>query len=51
MALHGTWNAAAGLGTHGFLLVYGLLMVPCFAALVCFAVWARARTVRHPARR
>lgn len=51
MALHGTWNAAAGLGTHGFLLVYGLLMVPCFAALVCFSVWARARTVRHLLRR
>ncbi|MDH6128998.1 PrsW family intramembrane metalloprotease [Kitasatospora sp. GP82] len=52
MALHGTWNAAAGLGTHGFLLVYGLLMVPAFAALVCFAVWAGARTARrarHPA--
>ncbi|GAA2138911.1 hypothetical protein GCM10009760_20550 [Kitasatospora kazusensis] len=50
MALHGTWNAAAGLGTHGFLLVYGLLMVPCFAALVCFAVWVRARTARRPVR-
>ncbi|MEV6978215.1 PrsW family intramembrane metalloprotease [Kitasatospora sp. NPDC093806] len=51
MALHGTWNAAADLGTHGFLLVYAVLMVPCFAALVCFAVWARARTGRHVARR
>ncbi|MFD7988609.1 PrsW family intramembrane metalloprotease [Kitasatospora indigofera] len=51
MALHGTWNAAAGLGTHGFLLVYGTLMVPCFAALVSFAVWARARTARHATRR
>ncbi|WP_081952304.1 PrsW family intramembrane metalloprotease [Kitasatospora phosalacinea] len=34
MGLHGVWNAAAGLGTDGFLLVYGLVMVPCFAALV-----------------
>ncbi|MCG6494972.1 PrsW family intramembrane metalloprotease [Kitasatospora sp. A2-31] len=51
MALHGTWNAAADLGTHGFLLVYAVLMVPCFAALVGFAAWARARTVRHSARR
>ncbi|WP_441250864.1 PrsW family intramembrane metalloprotease [Kitasatospora sp. McL0602] len=50
MALHGSWNAAAGLGTHGFLLVYAALMVPCFAALVCFAVWARARTARHAQR-
>ncbi|MGW4650614.1 PrsW family intramembrane metalloprotease [Kitasatospora sp. NPDC004289] len=49
MSLHGAWNAAAGEGTRGFLLVYGLLMVPCFAALVCFALWARtrARTGRH----
>ncbi|MFD0276242.1 PrsW family intramembrane metalloprotease [Kitasatospora sp. NPDC127111] len=51
MALHGTWNAAADLGTHGFLLVYALLMVPCFAALLCFAAWARARTARHGGRR
>ncbi|MER5639784.1 PrsW family intramembrane metalloprotease [Kitasatospora sp. NPDC002227] len=50
MALHGVWNAAAGLGTHGFLLVYAALMVPCFAALVCFAAWARARTARHAGR-
>ncbi|WP_327679666.1 PrsW family intramembrane metalloprotease [Kitasatospora sp. NBC_00458] len=47
IALHGTWNAAADLGTHGFLLVYAVLMVPCFAALICFAAWARARTARH----
>ncbi|MFJ2190815.1 PrsW family intramembrane metalloprotease [Kitasatospora sp. NPDC087861] len=51
MALHGTWNAAADLGTDGFLVVYGALMVPCFAALVCFAAWARTRSVRHTARR
>ncbi|MER6397688.1 PrsW family intramembrane metalloprotease [Kitasatospora sp. NPDC001603] len=51
MVLHGTWNAAADLGTHGFLLVYAVLMVPCFAALVCFAAWARSRTARHAARR
>ncbi|WP_179852796.1 PrsW family intramembrane metalloprotease [Streptomyces sp. 1331.2] len=50
MVLHGTWNAAADLGTHGFLVVYGVLMVPCFAALVCFAAWARARSARHAAR-
>ncbi|MFJ7912477.1 PrsW family intramembrane metalloprotease [Kitasatospora sp. NPDC096204] len=48
MALHGVWNAAADLGTDGFLVVYGALMVPCFAALVCFAAWARCRTARHP---
>ncbi|MEU9046672.1 MULTISPECIES: PrsW family intramembrane metalloprotease [unclassified Kitasatospora] len=48
--LHGTWNAAADLGTDGFLVVYAVLMVPCFVALVCFAAWARARSARHPAR-
>ncbi|MDH6136313.1 RsiW-degrading membrane proteinase PrsW (M82 family) [Kitasatospora sp. MAA4] len=41
MALHGGWNAAAGLGTHGFLLVYCALMVPCFVALAALAFWAR----------
>ncbi|MQS12933.1 PrsW family intramembrane metalloprotease [Streptomyces kaniharaensis] len=51
MTLHGTWNAAADLGTHGFLLVYAVLMVPCFGALVGFAAWARSRTTRHAARR
>ncbi|MEU3574231.1 PrsW family intramembrane metalloprotease, partial [Kitasatospora sp. NPDC036755] len=51
MVLHGTWNAAADLGTDGFLVVYGALMVPCFTALVCFAAWARCRTARHAAPR
>ncbi|MFD8752573.1 PrsW family intramembrane metalloprotease [Kitasatospora sp. NPDC059577] len=46
MVLHGTWNAAADLGTDGFLVVYAALMVPCFVALVCFAAWARARSAR-----
>jgi RsiW-degrading membrane proteinase PrsW (M82 family) len=50
MALHGVWNAAADLGTHGFLLVYGVLMVPCFGALVGFAAWVRSRSLRHVAR-
>ncbi|MFJ9844654.1 PrsW family intramembrane metalloprotease [Kitasatospora sp. NPDC101155] len=51
MVLHGAWNAAADLGTDGFLVVYGVLMVPCFAALVCFAAWARSRAARHGSRR
>ncbi|MER7671949.1 PrsW family intramembrane metalloprotease [Kitasatospora sp. NPDC096128] len=50
MVLHGTWNAAADLGTDGFLVVYGVLMVPCFAALVGFALWARSRAARHGGR-
>ncbi|MFJ4191311.1 PrsW family intramembrane metalloprotease [Kitasatospora sp. NPDC089509] len=51
MALHGTWNAAADLGTDGFLVVYGVLMVPCFVALVGFALWAGSRAAGHPGRR
>ncbi|MDH6122066.1 PrsW family intramembrane metalloprotease [Kitasatospora sp. GAS204B] len=47
VALHGGWNAAAGLGTHGFLLVYAALMVPCFAALTGLALWAAARPGRR----
>ncbi|MFD7454321.1 PrsW family intramembrane metalloprotease [Kitasatospora sp. NPDC059827] len=47
IVLHGTWNAAADLGTDGFLVVYGVLMVPCFVALVGFALWARGRAARH----
>lgn len=50
MSLHGAWNAAADLGTDGFLLVYGLVMVPAFATLVCFAVWAQTRRARQPVR-
>ncbi|MFH8385442.1 PrsW family intramembrane metalloprotease [Kitasatospora sp. NPDC018058] len=50
IVLHGTWNAAADLGTDGFLVVYGALMVPCFVALVCFAAWARSRAARQAAR-
>ncbi|MEV6209173.1 PrsW family glutamic-type intramembrane protease [Kitasatospora sp. NPDC051914] len=50
IGLHGVWNAAAELGTDGFLLIYGLVMVPAFAALVCLSVWARARRSRQPAR-
>ncbi|WP_405012096.1 PrsW family intramembrane metalloprotease [Kitasatospora sp. NBC_01539] len=48
VALHGAWNAAAELGTEGFLLVYGLVMVPAFALLVAFAVWAGTRPAGRP---
>ncbi|KJS59318.1 PrsW family intramembrane metalloprotease [Streptomyces rubellomurinus] len=50
-ALHGAWNAAADLGTDGFLVVYAALMVPCFGALVGFAAWTRARAARPAGRR
>ncbi|WP_377270544.1 PrsW family intramembrane metalloprotease [Peterkaempfera sp. SMS 1(5)a] len=41
VALHGVWNAAAGLGTGGFLLVYGVCMMPAFAGLIGLSVWSR----------
>lgn len=46
VALHGGWNAAAGLGMHGFLTVYAALMVPCFAVLTALACWAGSRPPR-----
>ncbi|MGW7550761.1 PrsW family intramembrane metalloprotease [Streptomyces rimosus] len=41
--LHAIWNAATTLGDLGFLTVYGLFMLPVFAALTWLAVWARHR--------
>ncbi|POX39786.1 PrsW family intramembrane metalloprotease [Streptomyces sp. Ru73] len=39
--LHSIWNSASSLGSFGFLAVYGLFMVPVFAAVSCLAVWSR----------
>ncbi|WP_230747700.1 PrsW family intramembrane metalloprotease [Streptacidiphilus sp. ASG 303] len=44
--LHGTWNAAAALGTGGFLLVYGVFMVPVFGGVIGLAVRARGAGLR-----
>ncbi|MFJ6211729.1 PrsW family intramembrane metalloprotease [Streptomyces sp. NPDC092296] len=44
--LHGLWNGAASLGTGGFLLVYGVCMVPAFGGLVGLAVWSRGDELR-----
>ncbi|MEU2792571.1 PrsW family intramembrane metalloprotease [Streptomyces sp. NPDC007100] len=41
--LHSVWNAATTLGDRGFLIVYGLFMLPVFTALTWLAVWARHR--------
>lgn len=41
--LHSIWNAATTLGDLGFITVYGLFMLPVFAALTWLAVWARHR--------
>ncbi|UNO41196.1 PrsW family intramembrane metalloprotease [Streptomyces sp. MST-110588] len=41
--LHSIWNGASNLGDFGFLTVYGLIMVPVFAALTWLAIWTRHR--------
>lgn len=39
--LHAIWNGASSLGDLGFLIVYGLFMVPVLIALTWLAIWAR----------
>ena len=39
--LHAIWNGASSLGDPGFLIVYGLFMVPVLIALTWLAIWAR----------
>jgi len=46
MLAHGVWNASTLFGLGGFVGVYVLLMVPAFAGLVAFAVWARRSEAR-----
>jgi RsiW-degrading membrane proteinase PrsW (M82 family) len=42
--LHATWNSSASLFDGGaFLLVYGFVMVPLFAAVITIVVWQRKR--------
>lgn len=41
--LHAIWNAATTLGDLGFLVVYGLFMVPVLLALTWLAIWARTQ--------
>ncbi|MGY5127870.1 PrsW family intramembrane metalloprotease [Streptomyces nigrescens] len=41
--LHAIWNGASSLGDLGFLIVYGLFMVPVLIALTWLAVWARTQ--------
>ncbi len=44
VALHAIWNSSASLFDGGaFLVVYGLLMVPLFAAVITIVVWQRKR--------
>lgn len=46
VALHTLWNLSAAGGLAGFLVVYGLVMVPLFAAYVGLMIWARRREGR-----
>jgi hypothetical protein len=44
VTLHALWNSSASLFDGGaFLLVYGLIMVPLFAAMVTIVIWQRRR--------
>ncbi|MBA0053780.1 PrsW family intramembrane metalloprotease [Streptomyces sp. AJS327] len=44
--LHAIWNGAASFADLTFLAVYGLFMLPVFAALTALALWARFDTLR-----
>jgi protease PrsW len=47
VALHGLWNGSASIGGGiGFLIVYGLIMVPLFIGMIVLVVWQRRREQR-----
>jgi RsiW-degrading membrane proteinase PrsW (M82 family) len=47
MCVHGLWNGGSSLfGPFGFYIVYGLFMVPVFAAVTWLVVWSRQRELR-----
>lgn len=47
MGMHALWNGSATmLGPLGFILVYGMFMVPTLALLTWLAIWSRQRELR-----
>jgi RsiW-degrading membrane proteinase PrsW (M82 family) len=47
VVLHGLWNGSASIGGGlGFLIVYGLVMVPLFIGMIVLVVWQRRREQR-----
>ncbi|MEU7044043.1 PrsW family glutamic-type intramembrane protease [Streptomyces varsoviensis] len=46
MVLHGVWNGSSTLPGFGFLVVYGLFMVPVFGVLTWLTVWSRQNELR-----
>ncbi|MCE7080911.1 PrsW family intramembrane metalloprotease [Streptomyces sp. ST2-7A] len=46
IGLHSAWNGATGLGTGGFLMVYGLVMFPALALVIGVCAHARRRQLR-----
>lgn len=47
MGVHALWNGSATvLGPWGFIVVYGIFMVPAFGLLTWLAIWSRQRELR-----
>ncbi|MFE5487474.1 PrsW family intramembrane metalloprotease [Streptomyces sp. NPDC056527] len=47
MGVHALWNSSATvLGPWGFIVVYGIFMVPAFGLLTWLAIWSRQRELR-----
>nr|WP_241265683.1 PrsW family intramembrane metalloprotease [Streptomyces boncukensis] len=44
--LHGIWNGSASFQNLTFIAVYGLFMIPVFAALTWLAIWSRQHELR-----
>ncbi|MET9625600.1 MULTISPECIES: PrsW family intramembrane metalloprotease [unclassified Streptomyces] len=46
MGMHALWNGSAVYAAWGFLVVYGMFMVPAFGLLTWLAIWSRQRELR-----
>jgi RsiW-degrading membrane proteinase PrsW (M82 family) len=43
---HAVWNGSASLGGRGFLIAYGVVMLPLLSVVLGLAIWARSREGR-----
>ncbi|MEU8523459.1 PrsW family intramembrane metalloprotease [Streptomyces sp. NBC_01216] len=46
MGMHALWNGSAVYASWGFIIVYGMFMVPVFGLLTWLAIWSRQRELR-----